>query len=599
MATTYDKASLVMIPSGYKDDKLYSIKPTDGSGDFTFSRDGAGASPATRVNASGLIEKGRTNELLQSNTFDNASWTKTRATLTGGQSGYDGSSDAWAFVDDTNNSTHLLYQPLSSLGAEVATMSVYAKSGAVNFIAFRFEGAAVDYAYFDLANGTLGTIDSDYIEARITDVGGGWYRCEATRVLAASGNQAIILPAQTDNDPTYAGAGTTAIYIQDAQVELGLIATSVIETTTTAVSAGLLGDMPRLDYSGGATCPSLLLEPSRVNNIAQSEFQGSGSIWYPSTTWSVEQNTSDTTSPENVYNAVKLTETATFGFHSGYYNAGIASSYTGNYTISCFAKYNGRFLVLSPKSASERTYFNLQTGVVAQNGTGSFVDADIEDYGNGWYRCWVTASFSSESVNFEHLLANAVGSLQYTGDGTSGVYMYGCQAESGSYPTSYIPTYGSASTRGLEYYANNSASSIIGQTEGTLFIEFTPNTDIVSTKWLSFLGSGSDYVGIYILNTSSKIRLEVAATANQATFDTASAVVKGQTYKCAIAYANNDFVAYVNGVQVGTDTSGSVPATSTIRSYYNLSSIDSTDTKQLALFPTRLTNAELATLTTL
>ena len=63
MATTYDKASLVMIPSGYKDDKLYSIKPTDGSGDLTFSRDGSGASPATRVNASGLIEKGRTNEL--------------------------------------------------------------------------------------------------------------------------------------------------------------------------------------------------------------------------------------------------------------------------------------------------------------------------------------------------------------------------------------------------------------------------------------------------------------------------------------------------------------------------------------------------------
>ena len=70
MATTYDKASLVMIPSGYKDDKLYSIKPTDGSGDFTFSRDGSGASPATRVNSDGNIEKGRENLLLQSNTFE-------------------------------------------------------------------------------------------------------------------------------------------------------------------------------------------------------------------------------------------------------------------------------------------------------------------------------------------------------------------------------------------------------------------------------------------------------------------------------------------------------------------------------------------------
>ena len=58
-------------------------------------------------------------------------------------------------------------------------------------------------------------------------------------------------------------AGATAsgtAFIQDAQLEQGLVATDVIETTTTAVSAGLLGDMPRLDYSGGASCPSLLLE---------------------------------------------------------------------------------------------------------------------------------------------------------------------------------------------------------------------------------------------------------------------------------------------------------------------------------------------------
>jgi hypothetical protein len=48
----YDDASLIMFPSGYKEDKIYSLKPTDGSGDLTFTR----ASTATRVNADGLIE---------------------------------------------------------------------------------------------------------------------------------------------------------------------------------------------------------------------------------------------------------------------------------------------------------------------------------------------------------------------------------------------------------------------------------------------------------------------------------------------------------------------------------------------------------------
>jgi hypothetical protein len=55
----FDDASLVMIPSAYKDGKLYSIKPTDGSGDFTFTRGSNLA--ATRVDVNGLIEKGREN----------------------------------------------------------------------------------------------------------------------------------------------------------------------------------------------------------------------------------------------------------------------------------------------------------------------------------------------------------------------------------------------------------------------------------------------------------------------------------------------------------------------------------------------------------
>ena len=50
--STYDDASLIMFPSGYKEDKIYSLKPTDGSGDLTFTR----ASTATRVNSDGLIE---------------------------------------------------------------------------------------------------------------------------------------------------------------------------------------------------------------------------------------------------------------------------------------------------------------------------------------------------------------------------------------------------------------------------------------------------------------------------------------------------------------------------------------------------------------
>ena len=76
----YKDASLVMLPSAYKDGKLYSIRPTDGSGDFTFSR-GSNLS-ATRVNASQLIEKGRENTLLYSNDFSRSQWNKDNTTAT-------------------------------------------------------------------------------------------------------------------------------------------------------------------------------------------------------------------------------------------------------------------------------------------------------------------------------------------------------------------------------------------------------------------------------------------------------------------------------------------------------------------------------------
>jgi len=83
----YDKSSLVLIPSGTKTGKVYSQKPVSGDGDFTFTR----ASAATRVNADGNIEKETQNLLLQSNF--SSSWSATVATMTGGQSGYDGSND--------------------------------------------------------------------------------------------------------------------------------------------------------------------------------------------------------------------------------------------------------------------------------------------------------------------------------------------------------------------------------------------------------------------------------------------------------------------------------------------------------------------------
>ena len=74
----FTESSLCLVPSGVKDGKVYSIKPTDGSGDLTFSR--GSDIEATRVASNGYIEKAAVNLLLQSNTFD-TTWVLDGATI--------------------------------------------------------------------------------------------------------------------------------------------------------------------------------------------------------------------------------------------------------------------------------------------------------------------------------------------------------------------------------------------------------------------------------------------------------------------------------------------------------------------------------------
>ena len=242
----FDDASLAFLPSSGagKDGKAYSIKPTTGAGDFTFTRGSNLA--ATRVGPTGLIEKGRENLLLQSNQFD-TTWINSSTTETSGQSGYDGSNDAWLLTKIAPNGR--IYQNVSSSG--VQTFSVYAKANASNWVQLRLIGATTEYAYFDLQNGAVGTTFSD-IDSNIEDIGGGWYRCSI--VCNNSLTNVRIFVADNDNDTS---ATSGSIYIQDAQLEIGLAASEVIESGATTGKAGLLEDEPRFDYSGGATCPSL------------------------------------------------------------------------------------------------------------------------------------------------------------------------------------------------------------------------------------------------------------------------------------------------------------------------------------------------------
>lgn len=134
-------------------------------------------------------------------------------------------------------------------------------------------------------------------------------------------------------------------------------------------------------------------------------------------------------------------------------------SYTSGtvYVASCYAKRGAgsrHFAIAGPSGvfgASIAAGFDLDTGVATVSTAGTSTTAGMSSVGNGWYRCWLssqaTATTSSNGVTFQITNNSAQGNASYLGDGTSSVYLWGAQIESGS-RTDYLMTVASAVTSG-------------------------------------------------------------------------------------------------------------------------------------------------------
>lgn len=258
----FDSASLIVTPSGYKEDKLYSIKPSDGSGDLVVTR----ATTPTRVNSSGLIEVVPYNLLTYSNTFTNAIWTKDNVSLTSGITSPSGLNNAFKLVESATTGVHSIYQTFLTLPSSVYSTSIYVKKGE------RFKVAIADrnsgaYVSFNLNTETI--LASLSLVGTIELLNNDWYRLTAKTSSAISVYvpQIFILEdSYTTGVPItlpYAGNGTSGIFIYAAQFEAGATAKEYFPTTDRL-------DVPRLDYTN-SSCPSILVEPQRTNVALRSE----------------------------------------------------------------------------------------------------------------------------------------------------------------------------------------------------------------------------------------------------------------------------------------------------------------------------------------
>jgi hypothetical protein len=545
------------------------------------------------------VEKVRTNLLLQSNSFD-TTWANFNSTETSGQLGYDGSNDAWLLQNTAASGS--IRQTITSSG--VQTYSFYAKAGTTDWVAAYVAGSIIPYCFFDLTNGVKGATQNNVINSSITAVGGGWYRIAISfdnttadvRIFPAEAN-AVLASQVGDN-----------IYIQDAQLEYGDIATDYLETTTSARStfAGITVDgtsvpnVPRLDYSGVASCPSLLLEPQRTNLLTYSEQIDDASWGKAGAT--ISANTSATLDPSGYNGSDKLVEDSSTGFHRTNKVTSLGGSVDSSpYCISIFAKAAGRtrFRFLdNSQNTSGSSYFDLSNGTVI-SGTGK-----IENYGNGWYRCTIfpLKNFSTNSNAIIGLVSTGT-TESYTGDGTSGVFFWGAQLEAGSYATSYIPTLGSAVTRVAETAEKTGISSLIGQTEGTFYLNLN-REGVSGTVSATFsINDGSNNNRMRILSTAGiAIRILFQLNGNVVQYDvsTTSVFVNAidQQLKIAVAYKSGDIAVYING-QLFNASSNTLTFSAPLTNYELYDGANGLILSEALLFKTRLTNAQLAELTTL
>jgi hypothetical protein len=174
-----------------------------------------------------LIEEGRTNLYARSETFEDATWTKTRSSITANATtAPDGALTADKLVEDTSTSnTHTIGSTVTP-PATSHTLSVFAKKGERNFIVLRLGGLD---AFFNIDTGVaLTSVNTP----TITNFGNGWYRCTVT---SAAGTQGSIRMSSDGITTEYTGDGTSGIFIWGAQLEAGSFATSYIPTTTASV----------------------------------------------------------------------------------------------------------------------------------------------------------------------------------------------------------------------------------------------------------------------------------------------------------------------------------------------------------------------------
>jgi len=602
----FEDASICITPTAYKAGKLYAIKPTSGAGDLDVVR----ATSRTRVNEQGLVEIPRTNLLLNS-------------IFNGAISGTPGTTPtSWTNIQNTGTLTVLTHL----IGSKLR----FTTSGNARAIQQTISTLAnTTYALSVKANVLTSNRFDFYMNVGLVSGATAQFIYNGTNVannfvlpIGECNLQIIVVNGATAGNTIFRlGSGILgniigSVEIYEPQLEVGNVATEYIPTTSSIRTrfAGITQDgasasnIPALDYTNGS-CPSILVEPQRTNSFTNSEgINNFSTLGRLNCTYSLGSS----------FNSFGSSCRVNFGTFTNNFVRAVLSynavSGVNNVFTLHFKKKTGFFVEISQGNATNAFVIRLNLE------TGQFISATGTALNNTFVRqladdCFRVSFLTSTNATttaglFNVTFYNNSNFNNWTNsDANDFVLISGIQWENNvSNATSYIPTVASAVTRNADVISKTGISSLIGQTEGTIFVDFNLSTiGVANGAGIIELTPGGGVEGesnriiIFKNNLNKQILIQIRAGGTTNIFNVIFIPPDGKV-KVGIAYKSGDTILSVNGsITARSETFTFSQTLNFIKlGAYLAGNVVINDRINLAaIWKTRLTNQELAQLTTL
>ena len=350
-------------------------------------------------------------------------------------------------------------------------------------------------------------------------------------------------------------------------------------------------------------CPHHILEPQRLQLIQYSEAFDDVD-WIKSR---ITVSANNIISPDGTLNADKIIETTDTGLHAISVNTIVTSGVS--HTFSVFIKKGSSNFIqflFGTNNVTGNPYvnFDVNQGIYQNNGVTS---ANIENYGNGWYRC--SATFTTSTTSFTNFISPIQSisdsrASSFTGNVNNNFYIYGAMLEEGSYPTSYIPNYGTAAgvTRSTETANGSGDAATFNSEQGVLMAEISALADDLTQRALGISdGTSSDRMSIvYNDGSSNALRMYVQNPSGEKSYITNSFNIT-QNNKISIKLNGTSLAFWVNGFEIHTDTLNSAFVNGTLNtldfSFFGSNTPFYGNAKQIQYYDSALNDNELETLT--